>query len=388
MSSRKALCLGLLMCVLAAAGCQGDVASSTASNPPVGPSAEGSSVEETTTDLGASLVDLARGGSVPGLAYAIVDNNGIIDSAGYGFADIENDVEATADTLFHVGSTHKAMTALLVATLVDEGVLDWDTPVAELATDFDIDPAITVRHLLTMTSGLPADAEDLLPERVDQSDVADTVFALIEETVLAGPPGSTFEYSNLSASAAGYAASLAAIPGAANGHQRYLDLFASRVLEPLGMQDSVLLASDARASGQLAASYELDGDQAIRLESEDIDNDLLAPSGSLKSSANDMALFLQMLLADGANQDGRQLVSTESIDAMWEPGLEGYAMGWETGDLRGISYLFHEGSFDGFLSIIMIVPDKDIAMVLLTNSEDAAGELIAALPRIVIESVA
>lgn len=275
--------------------------------------------------------------------------------------------------------------ALLVATFVDECVFDWDTPVAE--PDFDLDPAITVRHLLTMTSGIPADAEDLLPGRVDQSDVVDAVFASIEETVLAGRPGSTFEYSNLSASAAGYAASLTAIPGVTNGHQRYLDLFASRVLEPLGMQESILLASDARASGQLAASYELDGDQAIRLESEDIDNDLLAPSGSLKSSASDMALFLQMLLADGANQDGRQIASTESIDAMWEPGLEGYATGWEAGSLSGVSYLFHEGSFDGFLGIIMIVPDEDVAMVLLTNSEDAAGELVAALPRIVIDSV-
>ncbi len=338
------------------------------------------------SDLEAALAELADAGSVPGFAYAVVDADGIVETAGYGYANLERGVEARPETLFHIGSTHKAMNALLAATLVEDGTLRWDTALADLAVDFDIEPNITVEQLLTMTSGVPADAEDDLAEDPgDPEDWGSVIFDQFDEARLLDTPGSVFDYSNISASAAGYAAVLAVDPDETDLHQGYLELFTERVLEPLGMSDSTLLASEAQATGRLAASYELDAEGVRVLESEDDDADLLAPSGSLKSTVVDMARFLQMLVADGVTADGSRIVTPETIATMFEPALENYAMGWEqaaSGD-----YLVHEGAFDGFASVIVIAPDDQMAMVLLTNSERAAVDLVTAAPELFFASI-
>jgi len=158
------------------------------------------------------------------------------------------------------------------------------------------------------------------------------------------------------------------------------------VLDPLGMTGSTLLATQARASGDLARSYELYGDELVELESEDVDLDLLAPAGSLKSSVTDMGHFLQVLLNDGIAPGGTRVVSPESIQTMWSPELDGYAMGWEADAVDGVDYLAHEGSYDGFLSLIMVIPDREVGLVVLTNSEDAAGPLVAAAPALFVAS--
>lgn len=338
------------------------------------------------SDLEVALTEIAGRDGVPGFAFAVVSADGVIDAAGVGLADVEKGTPVTIDTLFHVGSTHKAMNALMVATVVDDGTIEWDTPLTEVIGDFGIEGNITMRHLLTMTSGLPDTSEDdLADEAVDQAMVGDIIFESIEDAEMLGPPGSVFEYSNLSASAAGYMAVAADDPDQANLHQGYVDLFTERVLEPLDMSDSTLLAADAAATGVLSRSYEVDDGEAFMLESEDPDVDALAPSGALKSTANDMAKFLQVLLADGSTPDGAVIVTTDSIDEMWDPYLDGYAMGWEAGTVDGVDYISHEGSFDGFLSLIMIIPDRGVGFVLLTNSE-ASEELVSAAPALVADS--
>lgn len=339
------------------------------------------------TKLRAAFVELAEEESIPGVAYAVVDSEGIVEAGGIGFADVANEVPVTADTLFHIGSAHKAINVLLVATLVDDETIEWDTAIVEIVPDYAFDESLTVRHLLTMTGGIPADAEDDLPVgAVDQAALADVVFESVESADTLAEPGAVFDYSNISASVAGYAAVLADQPESANVHQDYLELVEDRVLGPLGMDDSFLLASEAIASGLLSRTYELEGGVAVLLESEDTDDDLLAPSGALKSSANDMARFLQVLLADGVAPDGSSVVSSASIETMWEPALEGYAMGWEVGSVDDVPYLAHEGSFDGFLSLIMVAPDLDLGLVVLTNADTAATDLLSAAPRLLIES--
>ncbi len=382
--------LMVVVCLFGLASCSSASDGGEAADPsPIVESLTPTADEPGGLALESGLASLAERDSVPGVAFALVDSQGTISSGGLGFADVENGVEATADTLFHVGSTHKALNALMVATLVDDGSLDWDTPIGDLVLDHDVPDGLTIRHLLTMTGGIPADAEEDLPEGItDRSMLADVVFEATEQAEPLGEPGTVFEYSNLSASAAGYAAVLAEHPEESNVHEGYLTLMVERVLTPLGMDDSYLLATEAAASGYLARSYGLDGDDPVVLVSEDTDADALAPSGSLKSTANDMARFLQMLLGGGTAADGRSIVSPESIDTMWEPVLEDYAMGWEAGSLEGVSFLSHEGSFDGFLSVIVMAPEDDLGLVVLTNSEDAAVDLIAEAPRLLIDAVA
>ncbi|HKJ11839.1 MAG TPA: serine hydrolase domain-containing protein [Ornithinimicrobium sp.] len=346
-------------------------------------SGEGQAPRSTLT---AELTTIAEQDGLPGFAVAVVNPDGTIDSAAVGEADIDAGEPVTTDTLFHIGSTHKAVTALLVATLVDDGVLDWDDSVADLV-EADLDPDITMRHLLTMTSGLPAAAEDALPEAVRrQPSIDDAVFSAFSSAEPLGPPGEVFEYSNVSTAVAGYAAAAAGDPDAVDLHQAYLDQIRERVLDPLQMTDSAMLASQARATGDLARSYEMDGDEPVELASEDTDLDLLAPAGSLKSSADDMARFLAVLLHGGQTPDGTQIVSPEAIATMWAPEIDGYAMGWETGSVDGVDYLSHDGSYDGFLSLLMVVPDRQVALVLLTNSESAGGDLVSSAPALFVET--
>lgn len=335
----------------------------------------------------AELRAIAEQDGLHGLALAVVDSTGVLWSQGIGYTDLDESNPATADTLFHIGSTHKALNALFVATLVDDEYLDWNTPLADLIPDVDIDPLITIRHLLTMTAGIPADAEDDLEEgRLQQNELASVAFESIADADLLAEAGQLFEYSNISASAAGYASASAAGHEGENLHALYLDLFTERVLEPLGMDDSTLFVSEAIDSGAYSAGFTAEAGLAV-VDSLDSDADLLAPSGSLKSTANDMALFLQALLNDGVTASGDVIVSADSIEMMWQPVLENYAMGWEVSKSQGISYLSHEGSYDGYLSIIMLVPDHDLGLVVLTNSEDAGEGLVAAAPELFLSVV-
>ncbi|NES24085.1 MAG: beta-lactamase family protein [Symploca sp. SIO3E6] len=78
--------------------------------------------------------------NIPGVAIALVNSQGeeIVLTQGFGHRDLENQLPVTPETLFHIGSTHKSMTALLIATLVDEGILDWDNPAIEIYPEFEL----------------------------------------------------------------------------------------------------------------------------------------------------------------------------------------------------------------------------------------------------------
>ena len=105
--------------------------------------------------------------NIPGVAIALVSSQGeeIVLTQGFGHRDLENQLPVTPETLFHIGSTHKSMTAFLIATLVDEGIVDWDTSAIEIYPKFELAEAnatenVTLRHLLSMRSGIPDQAED------------------------------------------------------------------------------------------------------------------------------------------------------------------------------------------------------------------------------------
>ncbi len=153
---------------------------------------------------------------IPGMAVAIVQGSDIVFVEGFGVRNIEGDDPITPETLFHIGSTHKSVTAMLIATLVDDDLLDWDTPVVEIDPEFELsDPKsteqVTIRHLLSMSSGIPDEAEDDFDV---ENSTAEDVFDLLAQIDLLDDPGEVFSYSNLSSSAAGYIGVLAA--GATN----------------------------------------------------------------------------------------------------------------------------------------------------------------------------
>ncbi len=256
--------------------------------------------------LGDVLVERALGDGVPGVSVAVVADGGAITTAVGGLADAERDIAVASDTLFHAGSTHKALNAFFVATLVDDGTLAWDDPVVDL---------------------------------------------------LDRPAAS------------------AAVPDLDDAHEAYLEAFDERVLRPLGMDDTWLLASEARATGRLSRSHELIDGEPVVLDSVDLDADVLLPSGGLKTTATDLGRFLAAMLDDGGG-----VISPDAVERLWTPGLGDDAMGWERSIVDGLVVWSHEGSFDGFLSVIAVVPEAGVGVVVLANTEDAAADVIGAAP--------
>ena len=319
-----------------------------------------------------------------GAAVAIIYADEILFAEGFGYRDVSAGLPVTADTLFHIGSTNKSMTAMLTAILIDEGYFDWDTPVVEIYPDFELADAeitdtVTMRHLLSMQSGIPDYAEDDFD--MDNGSAED-LFSYIPTAPLDGYPGDQFSYSNISASLAGYLDVIAADYDSAGLYNGYANLLAEKVLKPIGMDTAVVRYSDAQNSANYGKSYYGDGSPA---EPEDFDGDPLAPSGVVKASVTDMAKYISTQLNEGVAPNGKRIVSATNLKETWQPLLEDYGMGWQNSSYAGYDVISHEGSFDNYLSVIGFVPELDMGFVVLTNSEEAGGELIEGLPHYVID---
>ena len=324
---------------------------------------------------------------LPGAAVAVVRGDTTIFAEGFGFRDVDKGLPVTRETLFHIGSTNKSMTAMLIATLVDDGLLEWDTPIIEIYPDFELSSDestnfVTVRHLLSMQSGIPDYAEDDFD--VDNASGED-VFKYVVEIDLLGAPGEEFSYSNISASLAGYLGVIAAGYEYPNLYAGYEKLLREKVLDPIGMETAVIRVSDAENNPNYGKSYVMEDGDAVEAEREDFDGDPLAPSGTLKANVIEMAAYISTQLQRGQAPNGKRVVSEENLIETWKPDLENYAMGWEVSEYEEFLVISHEGSFDNYLSIIGFVPDLDIGFVILTNSEEAGGRLIDEGPTYLID---
>ena len=331
--------------------------------------------------------DLISDQLIPGAAVAVIYQDEIIFAQGYGWRDVENQLPVTTETLFHIGSTNKSMTAMLVATLVDEGLFTWDTPVVEIYPDFALSGAtetVTFHHLLSMSSGISADAEDDFD--IDEG-TAEDIFTYIETLDLLAPPGEAFSYSNISASLAGYLAVLAVEEDPESLYDSYAALLTEQVLRPIGMETAVVSVEEAKLNPNYGKSYWVESEEWVEAEPADFIGDPFAPSGIVKANVMEMALYMQTQLNQGVAPNGVQVVSAENMAVMWQPQLEGYALGWQVDTYKGVDVISHEGSFDSYLSVIGFVPELELGYVILTNSEDTGEALLVDAPPYLIDQL-
>lgn len=326
---------------------------------------------------------------IPGMAVALVNSDEIIYAQGFGLRNVERNLPVTEDTLFHIGSTQKSMTSMLIATLIDDGYFDWDTPVIEILPEFELsDPEATqevaFRHLLSMRAGISEEAEDEIDTDGSFEDLLDAV----AETEILDFPGEVFEYSNLSASLAGYIGALAVDEYTEDFHTAYAELLEERILTPIGMETATIYLSEAQSSENFSYSYALSNNgEPILTETYDVERDILAPSGSLKASVTEMGLYIQTQLNRGVTSTDTRIVSEENLSETWQPYLENYGMGWEVKTHQGIMIIFHEGAYDDFVSIIGFMPDENIGFVVLVNSEET-GAIIEEVQLVLAELLA
>ena len=312
-------------------------------------------------------LEMARvSGNVAGMSLAIVMDDRVVLTHGFGHADIEAKTPVTPDTIFGVGSTTKAFTSTLIGMLSDEGAMTWDDPVVEHLPYFELDTNgaeadVTLRDLLTHRSGFTRMSLLAATPNVPRE--------LILKTATNAEPWGTFRkdfhYNNVMFLAAGVAAGKA-------GHATWDELIETRILDPLGMERSGTTYEGAMAAENLAKGYMWD-DAVDRYDPKPQANiDGIGPAGSIYSSAKEMAQWVRFLTNHG-ELDGKRLISKEALQATWEPQISvgdgvSYGMGWFLRDWDGQRVVEHGGNISGHAAEVAFLPDAGVGFVLLTNA--------------------
>ena len=318
---------------------------------------------------------------VPGVAVAIVQNGEIVFAKGYGVADPASGAPLTPETRMMIGSSGKSLSTLLMATLVDDGLMSWDTPAISIYPDFAVvDPALTesltMRNLVCACTGVPRRDLELL-FNANSLSAADMVASLAGFTFFT-KFGETFQYSNQMVATGGYLAGHLAAEPATDFAGDYAQALQERVLAPIGMVRTTLDFAAVAAEGDYATPHaaQLDGSyQPIDLATEQ----LLAPigpAGAHWSTLLDMATYLQMELADGVAADGTVVVSPENLHETWLPQVAvdaetSYGLGWLVGNYKGQRMLFHGGNTLGFTTDLAFLPEADLGIVVMANAQGA-----------------
>ncbi len=288
------------------------------------------------------------------------------------------------DDRFSIGSNAKAMTATLVATFVDDGVIGWDTTVAdvyELRLP-DMDPswaAVTIRHLLNHTSGI--DDEAAIPMLIDLDFAAPVVeqrLAVVDTLTadaLAQPPGQ-FVYSSVGYTLVG--AMLEELTGTP-----WEELMQTRLFDVIGMDSCGFYAPGI--PGQVDepwGHYDQRGGAAIDPGDPDADfPQVIAPAGMVHCNMADWVRFLQSQLR-GLRGSATEIVSPEAFDALQTtPDGSDYALGWVAlRDPNGATTFYHHGSNHRFTAEVWLVPGEDWGLITVTNiGETIADPLLAAV---------
>ena len=315
--------------------------------------------------------------NVPGVAMAIVVNDEVIFAKGFGFRDVENKIPMTKDTLLAIGSSTKAFTTFTMGTLVDEGKLDWETPLQEYIPWFRLydlfaSERLTPRDLVTHRSGLPR--HDLLwynnytasrEEFVKRLPYLKPTADLREK----------FQYNNLMFLTAGYLVEV--ITG-----QKWEEAVHTRVFDPLDMKRTNFSVVDSQKDTDFALPYREEKGEIEKIPFRNISN--IGPAGSINSSVNEMSHWLIVHLNQGKYK-GKSIINAQTIEDMHlahmptggTPAIPeitpaDYGMGWFINTYRGHQRVSHGGNIDGFSAMVCLMPQDGVGLVALANKNASA----------------
>jgi D-alanyl-D-alanine carboxypeptidase len=307
----------------------------------------------------------------PGLSVGIVWDQDLIWSKGYGFADVRHKIPAGPSTLYRVASISKLFTATAVLQLRDAGKLSLDDPVARHLDWFKIraaqpeGPPITIRHLLTHTSGLPREALGLnwtdlkFPAR-------EAMIRGVAEQDRVFPVETEWKYSNLGFSLAGEIVSKVS----GEPWHQYVE---NRILRPLGMTATHTLPLAGLAG--LATGYERRLPGTSREVAPFVDIAAERPAGNLASSVEDLAKFVALQFREEPAA-GSQILRGDTLKEMhrvhWlKPDWQsGWGLGFSIRRTGSQIRIGHGGSLPGHRTQIEFVVAEKLGVIVLTNAND------------------
>lgn len=321
---------------------------------------------------------------LPGFSVGVVHDQELIWSKGYGYADVTNKIPATDQTLYRVASITKTFTATAVMQLVEQGKLSLEDPVAKHLAWFtpkDADPAQPIRvwHLLSHTAGLVREPPGTDWDELRYSDEA-AIKASTAETPLSLPTQTRLKYSNYGFTVAGEL--VTQVSGVS-----YAQYLQNRILQPLGMTNSLLLGGTETASG-LAVPYgrRLPG-RARGVEAQ-LNRRGVLSAGGLVSNVRDLAKWASFQFNESDDFRGPVLTG-RSLREMHRPRFlvadwsQGWGIGWRLTRGEKRATIDHGGSLPGYKSILLIEPAMKVAVILLFNADDGPRALAIGALKIV-----
>jgi CubicO group peptidase (beta-lactamase class C family)/pimeloyl-ACP methyl ester carboxylesterase len=311
--------------------------------------------------------------AVPGIAIAVVFQDKLVYAKGFGVRDMSTKVPVDADTVFQLASLSKSIGSTVVAELVGEGKITWDSKLSLLDPTFAMfDPwvthEITIRDMYAHRSGLPEHAGDLL------EDLGFTRAEILHRLRYQHPATSFrshYAYTNFGMTEGGVAA--------AKAYDLEWEAAADeRLYKPLGMTSTSSRYADFVARTNKALGHVLVNGKWVQKFKRD--PDAQSPTGGVSSSVNDLAKWMRLQLANG-KFEGKQIVDEKALVETHHPHmLTGfnpftqlptfYGLGWNVSyDPEGRLRLNHSGAFGlGAATYVNLVPGEKLGIVVLTNA--------------------
>ncbi len=315
---------------------------------------------------------------LPGLSVGFVYDQELVWAKGYGYADLAKKIPATPATAYRIASLTKLFTATAILQLRDERKLQLDDPVSKyvpwfhLKDDYGDSPVITLRHLLTHTSGLPRELNGLYWDDMDFPDY-DKFVQMFQEASTILPRETDFKYSNVAFAVLGDVVS--SVSG-----ESYTDYVKKHILVPLGMQSTEVLPSKDMPG--LATGYKFREAGKVREVEPYMDLKGMVSAGNMASTVEDLAKFLSLQFRTGS-AGGTQILKGSTLaemqrvqwlDTSWQ---SGHGLGWfviHSADRVSIS---HGGYVNGHTSSISASVPEKFGVIVLANADDAKPSAIA-----------
>ncbi|MBN2412717.1 beta-lactamase family protein [candidate division KSB1 bacterium] len=332
------------------------------------------------SDFDSVFTQKIKENNIPGAAYAIVSNGKEVMMKCYGVRNIQNPESVNEHTLFRLASLSKGMSAVLTGILVENHVLNWDDPVTKYLPDFYLqDPIatqnLTIRHLLSHTSGLPSYAgtemlENNLPHTL--------LIPSLAKVPLQSQPGEQYNYQNVLFSLIGDIIETVMATG-------YGQAIETNLFIPLGMNDACVGRQELLENSNHASPHIMQDSIPVPVEIKQSYYNI-PPAAGINASIADMIQWVKIML--GYRPD---IISPAILEQITMPYIKTdkesryfgdwlnlndtfYGLGWRVFNYAGTNLIYHGGYVQGFRSEIALDPKNNLGIVFLMNSETSFAD--------------